>query len=210
MSKSALELASDLLGHYRRLDSTRRKLEKLFKKGHIKRHDIEQVYVGLYLDSIVSFERFVEELFLGLLAKRIAGPKKIHPRVEFRSDGVAREVVFGGKNYVDWFPYDFTVKRSEAFFRSGLPFTILDKSEKKTIEGLMAIRNALAHKSRHSLKIFEDNVLGSLPLVGHERAPAGYLRSLFRISPDQTRYENLIIEMAQIAKKLAVCPDPLP
>ncbi len=201
----ASELSDDLAGHFRRLDSTRRKLEKLFFEGEIKRHDIEQVYVGLYLDAIVSFERFIEELFLGLLVGRLSLPSKVHPRVTFQSDNVARDVVCGGKNFVDWFPYDSTEKRAHAFFRAGLPFTILDKPEKKTIEQLMFVRNALAHKSRHSLSRFEEMVLGNLPLTGKERSPAGYLRSSFRTAPDQTRYENLVMEMAQIAKKLAIC-----
>lgn len=204
MSKKASKLADELAGHLRRLNSTRRKLEQLFSVGKIKRHDIEQVYVGLYLDAIVSFERFVEELFLGYLTGRIATSGQVHPRVTFISVNVARDVVCSGKNYVDWFPYDFTIKRANAFFRAGIPFTALSNPDKKTIEQMMCIRNALAHKSNHSLKLFENNVLGNLHLIKNERSPSGYLRSLFRISPDQTRYENLVIEMAQIAQKLAL------
>lgn len=204
MARNAPDLASDLNGHLRRLDSTRRKLEHLHSAGQIKRHDIEQVYVGLYLDAIVSFERFIEELFLGYLSRRIICPTQVHPRVTFASSLVTRDVVLGGKSYVDWFPYDHTVKRANAFFRGGSPFTLLDNSDKKEVENLMAIRNAIAHKSSYSLNIFEKKILGSLPLTGKERSPPGYLRSIFRSSPAQTRYENLIINIALIAKKIAV------
>ena len=204
MARNAPLLASELVGHLRRLDSTRRKLEGLFTAGNIKRHDIEQVYVGLYLDAIVSFERFVEELFLGYLSGRILTSAQVHPRVTFASNMVARDIVLSGKSYVDWFPYDHTIKRSNAFFRAGMPFTILDKADKNLIDSLMKIRNAMAHKSSHSIKIFEKDILGSLSLTGKERTPPGYLRSIFRTSPDQTRYENLIIEMAVIAQKLAI------
>lgn len=203
MAKGAPDIANELIGHLRRLDSTRRKLEALFSAGEIKRHDIEQVYVGLYLDAIVSFERYMEEIFLGYLTNRIALTSKVHPRVTFVSNIVAREVVLGGKSYVDWFPYDQTIKRADAFFRGGMPFRVLTNSDKNTIVRLMEIRNAMAHKSSHSIKVFERNVLGSLPLTGKERSPQGFLRSIFRHSPSQTRYENYIIDMAQIARKIA-------
>lgn len=204
MARNATVLADELIGHLRRLDSTRRKLEGLFSAGKIKRHDIEQVYVGLYLDAIVSLERFIEELFLGYLSGRFFTSTQVHPRVTFASNSVARDIVLSGKSYVDWFPYDHTIKRANAFFRSGAPFTTLDKTDKTTIENLMAIRNAMAHKSSHSIKIFEKYILSGLSLTGKERTPPGYLRSIFRASPDQTRYENLIIEMAGIAQKLAI------
>lgn len=204
MARNASELASELNGHLRRLDSTRRKLEQLYSAGKIKRHDIEQVYVGLYLDAIVSFERFIEELFLGYLSGRISTPPQVHLRVTFTSSIVARDVVLSGKSYVDWFPYEQTIKRANAFFRGGIPFAILSKPDKNIIDNLMAIRNALAHKSNHSVNIFEKKILGSLPLTGKERTPPGYLRSVFRSAPIQTRYENLVIEMDLIAKKLAM------
>ncbi len=128
------------------------------------------------------------------------------PRVFFKSDQVAREVIFSDRNYVDWLPYRLTQKRANAFFRNGMPFTCLNKPENKPdlkkLEKLLYIRNIIAHKSSYSRKKFEDKVIGSSPVPLLERTPAGYLRGIFRITPSQTRYENLINEMASIAKKL--------
>jgi len=42
-------------------------METLLGKGIIVRRDIEQIYNGLYLDAVCSFERFIEGLFIGLL-----------------------------------------------------------------------------------------------------------------------------------------------
>jgi hypothetical protein len=205
MPREAVELANEFTHHLNRLSSTRVKFESLFSSSRIKRHEIEQVYVGLYLDATVSFERFIETLFIGYLVGRIkTSSRRVVPRVSFHSEQVAREVVFSGQPYVDWFPYERTEKRAKAFFRNGGPFVDLQDADKKTIERFLAIRNAIAHRSRHSIRKFEKTVIGSLSLTGHERSPAGYLRSIFRISPAQTRYENLIVEMAGIAQKLAV------
>ena len=52
--------------------------------GTIVRRDIEQIYKGLYLETVCSFERFLEDLFLGLLVGRITHPSSsVVPRVTF-------------------------------------------------------------------------------------------------------------------------------
>lgn len=203
MSKPASSLAKELIGHLRYLEFTRFKMEKLLIAGSIVRRDMDLVYEGLYLDSITSFESMIENLFIGLLSGRtICGSPSVVPRITFSSNRVARDIVFGGKNYVDWIPYHHTEKRAKAFFRNGMPFTRLIKSDKGKIENLLYIRNAIAHKSSYSKHKFEREVIGSLPLITRERTPAGFLRSRFRISPVQTRYENLMTDMILIASKL--------
>jgi hypothetical protein len=185
------------------LEKTRARMEALLSSGVINRRDIEQVYSGLYMKGITSFEYVIEALFLGLLAGRYApASAAIVPRVDFVSDVVAREVVFSGRNFVDWFPYDFTEKRAKAFFRAGRPFTYFDGVEKKTLENLLYIRNAIAHPSQHAKRKFEEKVIGTLPLTAREKSPAGFLRSPFRVAPLQTRYENSVSEMVGLARKL--------
>jgi len=169
----------------------------------IVRRDIEQIYTGLYIEAVCCFERFLEDLFIGILVGRLKHPlSNVVPRVTFRSDIIARDVVFGGNDYVDWLPYYHTEKRANAFFRNGLPFTSLQSSDKKIIEQICYIRNAIAHKSKHSKKLFDNKVIGDIPIPLRDRTPAAFLRSKFRIAPVQTRYENLIIEMSLIAIKL--------
>lgn len=178
-------------------------MEFLLDEGRLVRRDIEQVYAGLYLDAITSFEHFIEHLFIGLIVQSIIPASlKIIPRITFKSYGVACDVVFGGKNYVDWLPYTYTEKRAKVFFRNGFPFTQLEKIDKNRLEQIMYIRNAIAHKSKYSLEKFEKEVIGSLPLNPRERTPTGFLRSIFRITPRQTRFENLVGDMAEISRKL--------
>lgn len=203
MATPAVKLARELVGHLHYLERTRAKMEALLAKDVIVRRDIEQVYAGLYLEAITSLEQFIEDLFIGLLVGRIDHVSLgIVPRVSFKSDIVARDVVHGGRQYVDWFPYHLTEERSKAFFRNGLPFTRLESSDKEQIIYFLSIRHAIAHKSRYSQRRFEQRVLGTLPLMPRERTPAGFLRSVFRIAPIQTRYENLVGQMATLALKL--------
>lgn len=179
-------------------------MEILLTKSVIVHRDIEQVYEGLFISSITSLENWIENLFIGLMLGRIKHhSSSVIPRVSFKSDRIARDIIFGGRSYIDWFPYQIHAeKRAKAFFRNGFPFTSLDKADLKIFHILFIIRNAIAHKSAHSLSLFENEVIGAIPLTPQERKPAGYLRGIFRIMPSQTRYENLITEMVAIAKKL--------
>lgn len=120
----------------------------------------------------------------------------------FKSHSVARDIVLGGRAYVDWLPYQFTDKRAEAFFRGGHPFSSLEKNDKREVERILLIRNAVAHQSRSARSKFEDQVIGTALLLPTERTPAGYLRSIFRATPTQTGYEEIASTLATLSRKL--------
>jgi hypothetical protein len=207
MARSSKYIANEFIGHLKYLEITRSKMEQLFNKRYIVRRDIEQVYEGLYIDAITSFESFIEKLFIGIMVGNIVHDySKVIPRMKFSSYIVARDVLYGGRNYVDWFPYErFAEKRARSFFRNGWPFTCLEKSNKSDLERIMTIRNALAHKSAHAISRFKNDIIALRPLLPIERTPAGYLRSKFRINPIQTQYENIIITLSEIAIELCTC-----
>ncbi|MEM4986654.1 hypothetical protein V8G57_04540 [Collimonas sp. H4R21] len=156
------------------------------------------------MEAFVSFERFVEDLFLGYVAGRISMPtRNVKAKMSFPSAIIAEKVVFGGDKYIDWIPYDRTTDRAEIFFKDGKPFSTLTKPQKEMLRQLHQVRNALAHRSDHSLDVFTRLVVGSAPLSPHERKPAGFLRSILRVSPTQTRLENYLFEMLTIARDLS-------
>jgi hypothetical protein len=144
----------------------------------------------------------MEDLFVGLLTRQIRPGRNVHPRVSFQSHTVAREIMLGGRPYVDWLPYHFTDKRADAFFRGGRPFSNLDKADKKSLERMLTIRHAVAHQSRAARKKFEEEVIATAPLLPGERTPAGFLRSVFRVTPPQTQYEDIAATCALLARKL--------
>jgi len=203
MSRPASDCADAFVAHLKSLNLTRQKMEVLARGRLLVRRDIEQAYEGLYLDAFTSMEHFLEQLFLGLLTARWQLPvSKCVPRVIFRSPAVCRDVVIGGRPYVDWLPYEHTEKRAAAFFRNGLPFCSLQAADKDAIRKCYHIRNAIAHGSDHAKSQFEAKVLGNARLLPRERTPAGYLRSQFLSSPPVTRYEGLALDMANVALHL--------
>jgi len=191
MSRPSSALVSDLITHLDSLDKTRIKMEKLFKDKSLSRRDVEKVYEALYLRTITFFEGFVEELFWGLLTKRIRPSLRgVVTRVDFKSDIIARDIVLAKKPYIDWFPYQRTEDLAKIYFRGGRPFTFLDEQDKGEIKNMMKIRNVIAHQSTSSLQIFQKDIISNtLGLLPREKTAAGFLRNQFRTSPDQTRME---------------------
>ena len=202
MARPATSLSDRYTARLRSFDRARKKLEFMLVAKHLHRHDLNVFYEGIFLRTVTTFEGLIEDLFVGLLAGGIVPGSQVHPRVSFRSHAVARDVMLGGRTYVDWLPYHFTEKRAEAFFRAGYPFCNLNKDDKKEIDRIILIRNAVAHQSRSARGRFEDEVTGTAPLLPIERTPAGYLRSVFRVAPEQTRYEEIASTCAMLARKL--------
>lgn len=204
MAKGALALSNDFKTRLHSLECTRKKINELFTINQITRRDAEQVYQGLFLEAVAAFERYIEELFLGLLTKKIK-PKssKTVARVFFTSRIIAMPVVFNG-SYYDWLPYGKTTKRAKHFFKDGHPFTVIGQSDIEKIAEFLAIRNLIAHKSAYAKKQFEDKVIGSTSLSPRERKVGAYLMGVFRTSPPQTRYEDLVLTMASIFEKICI------
>ena len=205
MSKPASDFVNALIGHLKYIEQTRSKTERLYQEGYLVRRDVELIYAGLYLDAITSFENFIEDLFIRLLLGTAIHPSRlVVPKIAFKSAVICRNIVYGGRSFVDWFPYERTQERAEIFFQKGLPFTALDGLDRKNMNHMLCIRNAIAHKSKHALKRFEREVISGLPLLSQEEKPVGYLRSNYAMSPPQTRYELIIFNIVQIARKLCI------
>ena len=203
MPKPVSSFVDDLSKHLRYIEQTRSKTERLFQKEDLVRRDLELVYAGLYLDAITSFEHFIEDLFMKVLVGKATHPSRlVVPTIAFKSPTICQNIVYGGRSYVNWFPYEQTQERAEMFFQDGLPFTALDDSDKNSMKQMLCIRNAIAHKSKHALNRFEQEVISGLPLLSQEKKPVGYLRSNYTTSPPETRYESIIFNIVQIARKL--------
>lgn len=187
------------VGHLRTIEFTRTRIEQLFLRGMLVRRDAERVYEGLYLDAITSFESSIEDLFIQVLTGQFTS-RGVATQVRVHSKQVARDILLGGgRKYLDWLPYDRTEERAKAFLRAGEPFTRLGRPEKRTIEELLIVRNAIAHKSQYSKDRFIQ-LISVFPLLPRERTPAGFLRS--NIDPSTNRYQYYIAEMARMIQLL--------
>jgi hypothetical protein len=202
--KPASSLSDAYAARLLTFERARRKLEHLLDCGRVGRSDVALFYEGIFLRTVTSFEGLIEDLFVGLLARGITPGANVYPRVRFRSHAVARDVMLGGRPYVDWLPYDCTEKWAKAFFRGGYPFCNLDKDDKSQLGRILLIRNAVAHQSRSARRKFDQGIISAAPLLPVERTPAGYLRSIFRVAPAQTRYEEIANTCTMLARKLCV------
>jgi len=204
MPNNPSTLADTLTRKYKALELTRQRVEKLYIKKKIVQRDRKQFYEGLYLKTHVLFETFIEELFYGLLVDNssILTPQNVIPRVNIKSHFIARQLVQGGKKYIDWIPYEKTIDCAKLYFRNGIPFATLTQNEKDDIYKSHVIRNVIAHESKHSLRKFEQHLIGSTILPRVERKPAGYLMGIYATSPAQTRYELYAAKLKSIAVKL--------
>src|SRR5438067_2524139 len=98
-------------------------MEKLASKGIVPPKDILRVYSGAYLDFYNFVEQSIEELFVGLVTRRVTHVRKIRPLLTVRSEDTARSIIASGRSYAAWLPFNrHTRPRSKAFFYAGRPF----------------------------------------------------------------------------------------
>lgn len=214
MAKSAKTLSNELISHLANIERTRKNSEKLLKNGKLTNRDVNIIYSGLYMESVSSFERFLEDLFIFLLSEKVIHPsKKVKLKTTFKSIAIAWDVLHSERPYLDWLPYEKCTKRAQAFFINGLPFTGLDNALDLTItpsiekkieditDKISILRNVIAHKSSHSIKRFQDKILSSSSaLHSREKKPIGYLRGIHSSHPVlTTRYEQIINEIKSIS-----------
>jgi hypothetical protein len=188
----------------RRLLMTRRRGELLYEEGSLLLQDIESIYAGLFIRAVGSVEALLEALFLAIVTERTSFPARarIHPRVAFPSERILRDVLLGGKPYVDWLPYARTIGISERYLVGGHPFTDLAGDLKSKIPAWVVTRHALAHTSVSAREKFVEVVIASKILPPRERTPAGFLRSEARIGPHTTQFELFLGEMMDVAQAL--------
>ncbi len=200
--KSSANLHKELVGHFKHLNYTRKKVEGLFKDNEIVIRDIKLVYSGLYIDAITSLENFIETLFVGLLCDTVIHSSTILPILKFPSRKICLSFLSGDRAYTDWLPYSQTIKRAKKYFKNdGCPFNLLNSNDKNNLTDMTTLRNALAHNSQYSIKKFKD-MISDLHLTPKESTPTGFLRSTISTIPHENRYERFILQMSSIALKI--------
>jgi hypothetical protein len=203
MPKKTTSLASKFTAHCATLERTRSKMEVLLTNGRIELSDIEQVYAGLYLDLFTEFEAMIEELFFGLLRGQLyTHHYKVTRKVKLQPASEAQKVVYGGRSYLDWLPYnERTVPRANIYFDRGLPFTALPGPQKTYLNDFLIIRNALAHKTSSAQVKFQSMISGFI-LLPQEETAAGYLRSKPYSSSPETQYQIAAAELQNMIRIL--------
>jgi hypothetical protein len=203
MANAPSTVAGEVRSRANGLNAYVARMERLFATNELGRPDLHRVYGGAFMAYATYVERSLERLFLGIVMKRIAAPA-IQPLIDVRSEVVARRVVAGGRKYVDWLPFEReTEARALAFLSTGKPFTGLDNADKRTLNRLGILRNALAHESSHALRQFRRTFTDGRSLPADQLTPAGYLRG--QHSPGVTRFTNTLAEATAVFARLCNC-----
>jgi len=166
------------------------------------RRDVDLLYEGLFLRTVVEFEDFLETRFFEIVSGRIGGGRaRMGARISTTSALALREIVLGGDDYVKWLPYSETEDRANRFLKGGRPFSLLGDDDKSKIAQITFIRHAIAHSSEFARGQFLRKVVGSTNLLPKEKSPAGFLRSVAR-APNITRYQVYSSALGSISMKL--------
>jgi hypothetical protein len=202
VARAASTVADDVAARARGLNDYMARLEKLHRQGQLSKTDLSRAQAGAFLAFHTYLERSLERLFLGVLMRRLTTTDtRVRPLVDIKSEAVARSVVNGGRNYVDWLPFEqHALKRAGAFLSTGRPFADLARSDYSRFDRLSILRNAIAHESSHAMRQFRKSFTDGKSLPPDQVVPGGYLRGQHR--PGQTRFENLMAEVVVSFRKL--------
>ena len=119
---------------------------------------------------------------------------------------VMRKIVFEGKNYVEWIPYEKALNRVGLPLNGGRPFAALDDTDKGTLKRIVLVRNAIAHASDYALAEFKRVLLSQINLLPVDRNPAGLLRSSFSGNPPRNYFQFYVVQLEYMANKIYGSP----
>jgi hypothetical protein len=200
MPRPASKVADEVAARARSLNAYVDRLERLYGRRELGRPDLNRAYAGALIAFHTYVERSLERLFLGLVMRRFTRTG-VRPLVVINSERVARAVVNGGRRYVDWLPYEqLTLPRAEAFLSKGHPFVDLEKDDRRSLENLRVIRNALAHESSHALRMFRQRFTEGKALPPDQVTPTGYLRG--RHAGSQSRLAFMLTDTVHVFARL--------
>lgn len=186
------------------IECTRLKVETLFRGNVIVKRDLGIAYSGLVINAVTAFENYLEKLFFLIMTGKSSFHKDVRPiarSISKLSKKDIRSLVLGDDRYINWLPYDFTVKRSSAYLVEGNPFKKLKGQDKESLHKIAKIRNVIAHASAFSEESFQ-KLISDATLSPREQTPIGYLRSVYRTSPTMIQFQSLTGEIIRMSNKL--------
>ena len=185
-----LRILTDLFHrHIDHLDRCATRLEKQLIERRVSITDVELLYTSAFLSVCARWEAFLEETLIEVSCGPAAKTNTKHRHAEFRSREVLRRILlFPDKDYVSLPSVKHVTELASLFVRHGIPFNRITEQNKTYIQQAGWIRNAIAHQSKFSLRIFREKVPGVTGLARNQRRPGPFLRDEFRVSPTQRRY----------------------
>lgn len=179
------------------------RVESLLKQKKIQITDCELIYESAFLNAMARFEGLLNLL----LSEFVCGAESKHSGlfrlVQPRSREVFREVLTGGRAYIELMPYKDCVDVAKRFLNDGRPFSDVDNSDRQILAQAMLVRNAIAHRSDAALGKFRRTVTGVSLLPTHRQFPGSYLRRPYRAHPHATWNDLYLDTLEKVGAVLA-------
>lgn len=169
------------------LDARRRLLASLPGNGS-DRVAREYAIQGLYLVGVRSFETFLEDQIFQLATEksvwksRLVSGTRLSCKLRMKENRptFVREIIFQGKDYADYLPYERTIKIANQLFVGGRPFSLLDASQKSSLNRCLRVRHYIAHDSDYAARVFANSVRAVKPFRMKQPTPIHYLQENIR------------------------------
>ncbi len=201
---SRLKLQADrLLRHVDLLSYCCQRLERQFDVGRVKVTDVELVYASSFLSVCTRWEAFLEQSLFEVVCGAEPSSLRKYRTVNFGSrEALRRVLLYPGKKYIGISSLQDAVGVAELFVKDGRPFSGVSEANLTFLQQAMWIRNAIAHQSDHAMRLFTTKVPGVGSLPRNRRSPGSFLRTVFRRSPIQRRYEIYFTAFKQSAVEI--------
>jgi hypothetical protein len=160
-------------------NACRNRIEILYSKNKLTRSDLDYIYKGLFINSIVSFENFIEDIFIGFATNQYA-ISGVKPTIKATTRFVVKNIVAGGKNkYCNWLPFNKTQELANIYFVGGRPFNKIQGADRKTLDLLIKIRNYFAHGSDASKDFYIKQLSAQYCVLQPYYKPVNFLRDYY-------------------------------
>lgn len=157
---------------------------------------VELSFLKLYL----AWEQFLEETFTRFMCGSITASGYSPNRfVQPPTLKHAYSMVLEGKSFVDWTKISNIIRRARMFFEEGEPYVTAVGSASSELEEMRRIRNRIAHRSEHSVRLFKEVVRQRIGSIPKGMRPG---RFLLYIDPNTNQsfleeYSTLLLAIAQ-------------
>lgn len=151
----------------------------------------------------LAWEDFLEEVFVRYLcgAQPPGGPGPILLLPACTSIPAARATILGGKDFVSW-NRKTAKKRARRYFDAGYGFTPGLAAAARSIDTLVATRNAVAHRSASSSRVFRLRVQAHLGFIPAGLTPGRFLMAMDPNSPNRRIIEVLALHLRAAANTI--------
>ena len=194
-------------GYFRKLATFRSccaRVSDLSARGQLNVTACDLVYESTFLAAVCQFEAILQELLITFVCQRRRSTRRCRPLVTVGSRADFERIALGGRKYFDLLPYsEKTIPLAKRFLRDGRPFTDVEPNDLQILSDGMKIRNAIAHRSGHAMKVFRQDVAGTGSLPSSRCLPGVLLRYNYRAQPTQEYQELYFQTFEKVVRFLA-------